>query len=146
MPPSASTPGPRPSRLQRASGRPSSAGERSFWPTRRSLIRGIYRYHTHNLGWSDLGYNFLVDRFGRIWQGRGGGVGRPVRGAHTLGFNETSTGVAVLGTFTRKKPKKRVLTSLVRLAAAAGLVAAHVTSLHEPSGKCTIFAFLRPGE
>ena len=81
------------------------------------LLRGIYRYHTHNLGWSDIGYNFLVDKFGRIWQGRAGGVGRPVRGAHTLGFNEASTGVSVLGTFTDKKPKRKVLTAIVRLAA-----------------------------
>jgi uncharacterized protein with LGFP repeats len=82
-----------------------------------ALLRGIYRYHTHNLGWSDIGYNFLVDRFGRIWQGRAGGVGRPVRGAHTLGFNETSTGVSVLGTFTDKAPRRKVLTAIVRLAA-----------------------------
>ena len=82
-----------------------------------ALLRGIYRYHTHNLGWSDIGYNFLVDRFGRIWQGRAGGVGRPVRGAHTLGFNETSTGVSVLGTFTNKAPRRKVLTAIVRLAA-----------------------------
>ena len=40
------------------------------------LIRGMYRYHTKNLGWSDIGYNFLVDRFGRIWVGRAGGPGR----------------------------------------------------------------------
>lgn len=82
-----------------------------------AMLRGIYRYHTHNLGWSDLGYNFVVDRFGRIWQGRAGGVGRPVRGAHTLGFNETSTGVSVLGTFTKKAPRRKVLTAIVRLAA-----------------------------
>jgi hypothetical protein len=82
-----------------------------------ALLRGIYRYHTHNLGWSDIGYNFLVDRFGRIWEGRAGGVGRPVRGAHTLGFNESSTGVAVLGTFTDTAPRRKVLTSIVRLAA-----------------------------
>ena len=41
-----------------------------------ALLRGIYRYHTHNLGWSDIGYNFLVDRFGRTWQGRAGGIER----------------------------------------------------------------------
>ena len=82
-----------------------------------ALLRGIYRYHTQNLGWSDIGYNFLVDRFGRIWQGRAGGVGRPVRGAHTLGFNETSTGVSVLGNFTDKAPRRKVLTAIVRLAA-----------------------------
>ena len=56
------------------------------------LIRGMYRYHTQTLGWSDIGYNFLVDRFGRIWEGRYGGAGRAVRGAHTLGFNHASTG------------------------------------------------------
>lgn len=82
-----------------------------------ALLRSIYRYHTHNLGWSDLGYNFVVDRFGRIWQGRAGGVGRPVRGAHTLGFNHNSTGVAVLGSFTHRSPRPRVLTALVRLSA-----------------------------
>jgi hypothetical protein len=82
-----------------------------------ALLRGIYRYHTHNLGWSDIGYNFVVDRFGRIWQGRAGGIGRPVRGAHTLGFNHASAGVAVLGTFTEDAPRSEVLTAIVRLAA-----------------------------
>lgn len=64
-----------------------------------AMIRGMYRYHTYNLGWSDLAYNFLVDRFGRVWEGRAGGVARRVRGAHTLGFNATSAGVAVIGNF-----------------------------------------------
>jgi len=81
------------------------------------LIRGMYRYHTHNLGWSDIGYNFLVDRFGRTWLGRAGGAGRPVRGAHTLGFNNTSTGVAVIGNFEEKQPSDKVLNAVVRLAA-----------------------------
>lgn len=81
------------------------------------LIRGMYRYHTQNLGWSDIGYNFLVDRFGRIWVGRAGGARRPVRGAHTLGFNGTSTGVAVIGNFETTKPGKRVVRAVARLAA-----------------------------
>ncbi|MEO9326179.1 N-acetylmuramoyl-L-alanine amidase [Nocardioides sp. C4-1] len=79
------------------------------------LLRGIYRYHTHNLGWSDIGYNFLVDRFGRTWVGRGGGARKPVQGAHTLGFNGTSTGVAVIGNFETTRPSKAVVGALARL-------------------------------
>ncbi len=81
------------------------------------LLRGMYRYHTQSLGWSDLGYNFLVDRFGRTWVGRAGGMGRPVQGAHTLGFNSTSTGVAVIGEFESAAPGRRVIGALARLAA-----------------------------
>src|SRR5690606_31897579 len=57
------------------------------------IIKGIYRYHTKSLGWSDLGYNVLIDRFGRAWAGRAGGIGKRVRGAHTLGFNHASSGI-----------------------------------------------------
>ena len=80
-------------------------------------IRGFYRYHTGTLGWSDIGYNFLVDRFGRIWVGRAGGVTQTVIGAHTLGFNTTSTGVAVMGNYDNAWPGARVLSSVARLAA-----------------------------
>ena len=82
-----------------------------------ALLQGIYRYHTKNLGWSDVGYNFLVDRFGQLWEGRAGGIGRPVQGAHTLGFNRTSTGVAVIGDFETVAPEPKVVRALVRLAA-----------------------------
>ncbi len=61
------------------------------------ILRGMYRYHTQTLGWFDIGYNFLVDRFGRAWVGRSGGTNRLVRGAHTLGFNHSSVGIAVIG-------------------------------------------------
>ena len=81
------------------------------------LIRGMYRYHTHNLGWSDIGYNFLVDRFGRAWLGRAGGAGKPVRGAHTLGFNNTSVGISMIGNFETAAPTEKALTAVVRLAA-----------------------------
>ncbi len=88
--------------------------ERSDVP---SLLRGIYRYHTHTLGWSDIGYNFLVDKFGRVWVGRAGGVAKPVRGAHTLGFNDTSVGVAMIGSYDKGWPWDKALTGVVMLAA-----------------------------
>ncbi|MFI8790029.1 peptidoglycan recognition protein [Streptomyces sp. NPDC055105] len=82
-----------------------------------SLIRGIYRYHVKSLGWRDIGYNFLVDKCGNIYEGRAGGVAKPVKGAHTLGFNTNSMGVAVLGTFGTSKPSAAAVKGLARLAA-----------------------------
>jgi hypothetical protein len=64
-----------------------------------SMIRGIYYFHTHTNGWCDIGYNFLVDRFGTVFEGRFGGVANAVVGAHAQGFNTGSTGVALLGSF-----------------------------------------------
>lgn len=80
------------------------------------ILRGIYRYHTQTLGWSDVGYNFFVDRFGRIWAGRRR-PNRETRGAHTLGFNHTSVGIAVLGNFDERSPKPRILAAVAKVAA-----------------------------
>ena len=82
-----------------------------------SLIRGMYRYHTQSLGWSDIAYNFLVDRFGRTWEGRAGGITKLVRGAHTLGFNATSVGIALIGNFDQATPDPTVTDAVSRLAA-----------------------------
>jgi hypothetical protein len=64
-----------------------------------AIVRAIQAYHVRSNGWNDIGYNFLVDRFGQIFEGRGGGVTRNVIGAHAQGFNTGSTGVALLGTY-----------------------------------------------
>ncbi|WP_037677206.1 peptidoglycan recognition protein [Streptomyces griseus] len=82
-----------------------------------SLIRGIYRYHVRSMGWRDIGYNFVVDKCGTIYEGRAGGVAKPVLGAHTLGFNTNSMGIAVLGTFGSSKPSSSAVKGIARLTA-----------------------------
>ncbi|MFJ6385759.1 N-acetylmuramoyl-L-alanine amidase [Kitasatospora sp. NPDC092039] len=81
------------------------------------VIRAIYVYHVKTNGWRDIGYNFLVDRCGTVYEGRAGGVDLPVHGAHTLGFNTDSTGVAAIGTYDGDQPPGPVLDGLAALAA-----------------------------
>ena len=69
-----------------------------------ALLRSIYAYHVKSRGWSDIGYNFLVDRFGRIWEGRAGGIDRPVVGAHTLNYNDYSFAMSAIGNFDTVQP------------------------------------------
>jgi hypothetical protein len=73
------------------------------------IIRSIYAYHVKSRGWSDIGYNFLVDRFGRIWEGRYGGVDKPVVGAHTLNYNQYSFAMSAIGNFDVKQPSDAML-------------------------------------
>lgn len=89
------------------------------YPASRSddLIRGIYAYHVQGRKFCDIAYNFLIDRFGRIFEGRFGGIDQPVIGAHAMGFNTGSTGVAALGTFTSTKAPAKMLRAFKRLLA-----------------------------
>lgn len=73
------------------------------------IIRGIYAYHTKSRGWSDIGYNYLVDRFGRIWEGRYGGIDRPVVGAHTLNYNDHAFAMSAIGNFDLKQPSSAMV-------------------------------------
>jgi hypothetical protein len=77
------------------------------------MIRSIYVYHVKGRGWRDIGYNFLVDRFGRIWEGRWGGVGRAVIGAHVIGYNDEAMGVSALGTYSHTPPSPAMLGAFV---------------------------------
>nr|WP_063910866.1 N-acetylmuramoyl-L-alanine amidase [Nocardia nova] len=68
------------------------------------IVRAIYAYHAKTLGWCDIGYNALVDKYGQIFEGRYGGLDRPVEGAHAGGFNENTAGVAMMGDFETEPP------------------------------------------
>ena len=81
------------------------------------IIRGIYAYHAQTLGWGDIGYNFLVDRFGRIWEGRFGGIDKPVIGGHVYNYNSVSTGVSAIGTFTSAAVPQAMTDGLKRILA-----------------------------
>ena len=80
-----------------------------------AVVRGILEYHVRSNGWSDIGYNFLVDSFGQVFEGRAGGITRNVVGAHAQGFNTGSVGVAVLGTYEGSNISSAARAALVRL-------------------------------
>ncbi len=81
------------------------------------LLRGIQAYHVKSRGWNDIGYNFLVDRCGTLYEGRAGGIGRPVLGAHTFGFNSDTAGIAVMGNYERRYVNTAVKVAVARIAA-----------------------------
>ncbi|MCX4537945.1 N-acetylmuramoyl-L-alanine amidase (plasmid) [Streptomyces sp. NBC_00841] len=64
-----------------------------------AIIRAILTFHVQTNGWNDIGYNFFVDKCGTVFEGRAGGVDRPVLGAHTYGFNSYSSGISLLGDY-----------------------------------------------
>jgi hypothetical protein len=82
-----------------------------------SIVRGIEAYHVKGNGWNDIGYNFLVDACGQIFEGRYGGIDRNVVGAHSQGFNTGSVGAALIGNFQRATPSRAQQDALVRLLA-----------------------------
>ncbi|MFI8522728.1 peptidoglycan recognition protein [Streptomyces sp. NPDC085481] len=95
----------------------SATGNRYTCRQAPSILRSIYRYHVKSSGWRDFGYNFAVDKCGNIYEGRAGGVTKPVMGAHTLGFNTNSMGIAVLGSYGGTTPPAAAVTAVARLTA-----------------------------
>ncbi|PKV81877.1 N-acetylmuramoyl-L-alanine amidase [Nocardia fluminea] len=79
-----------------------------------AIVRGIYAYHSETLGWCDIGYNALVDKYGQIYEGHFGGLDRPVQGAHAGGFNQNTAGVAFMGNHESEEPTPAAVTAMAR--------------------------------
>jgi flagellar hook assembly protein FlgD len=93
-----------------------TAGTNSYTAAQSAaIVRGIQRYHVLANGWNDIGYNFLVDKYGQVFEGRGGGIDRNVVGAHAQGFNTGSTGVSLLGTYSSSRISTAGRSALVKL-------------------------------
>jgi uncharacterized protein with LGFP repeats len=80
-----------------------------------AIIQSIYAYHTQILGWCDIAYNALVDKYGQVFEGRAGALTGPVQGDHTGGFNSESWGVAMIGNFDDVAPTPIQLHTVGRL-------------------------------
>ncbi|MGY1835204.1 N-acetylmuramoyl-L-alanine amidase [Blastococcus sp. SYSU DS0510] len=82
-----------------------------------AIMRSIYAYHTKSRGWGDIGYNVIVDRFGRIFEGRHGGLSSTVVGAHAGGFNTGTFGVSMLGDYSKVDTPQAMLDSVAAIIA-----------------------------
>ncbi|MEU2036819.1 N-acetylmuramoyl-L-alanine amidase [Nocardia amamiensis] len=76
------------------------------------IVRAVYTYHAKTLGWCDIGYNALVDKYGQVFEGRFGGLDRPVQGAHAGGFNENTSGVALMGDYESIQPTQESIDAI----------------------------------
>ena len=95
-----------------------TAGSNSYTASQSAaIVRSIYVYHVQGNGWNDIGYNFLVDKYGQIFEGRYGGMTRAVIGAHAMGFNVGSVGVALIGNYSSATVTPAARTALVSLLA-----------------------------
>lgn len=83
-----------------------------------ALLRGFFEYHTSaEKGWHDIAYNFLIDRFGRVWEGRTGSTDGPIAGDATGGNQGYTQLVSLIGNFSSESPTPEALESLVSVLA-----------------------------
>jgi hypothetical protein len=81
------------------------------------IVRAIYWYHTKSLGWCDIAYNFLVDKYGQLFEGRFGGMTNPVMPGATKGFNTGSVAVSAIGNFQIARPPAVMIRAIERVLA-----------------------------
>jgi hypothetical protein len=95
-----------------------TAGSNSYTKAQSaSIVRAIELYHVQGNGWNDIGYNFLVDKYGQVFEGRYGGITRPVVGAHAQGFNSGSVGISLIGDYSATSISPAARGALVSLIA-----------------------------
>ena len=100
-------------------------------------VRNLYNWFTKGLKYSDMAYNFLVDRYGRLYEGRGGGVDKAVVGGHTAGFNDQTFAVSAIGNFQKLKPQDPEMAAIID--SVSSLLAWKLSMNHrDPNGQTTL--------
>jgi uncharacterized protein with LGFP repeats len=93
-----------------------TAGSNDYSPLESAgIVKAIYTYHSKTLGWCDIAYNALVDKYGQVFEGSAGGLTKAVEGFHTGGFNRNTWGVAMIGSFNDVPPTPIQLRTVGRL-------------------------------
>jgi uncharacterized protein with LGFP repeats len=93
-----------------------TAGSNDYSPLESAgIVKAIYTYHSKTLGWCDIAYNALVDKYGQVFEGSAGGLTKAVEGVHTGGFNRNTWGVAMIGNFDDTSPTPMQLRTVGRL-------------------------------
>ncbi|ORW52767.1 cold-shock protein [Mycobacterium parmense] len=93
-----------------------TAGSNDYSPLESAgIVKAIYTYHSKTLGWCDIAYNALVDKYGQVFEGSAGGLTKAVEGFHTGGFNRNTWGVAMIGNFDDVPPTPIQLRMVGRL-------------------------------
>jgi uncharacterized protein with LGFP repeats len=93
-----------------------TAGSNDYSPQESAgIVKAIYTYHSKTLGWCDIAYNALVDKYGQVFEGSAGGLTKAVEGFHTGGFNRNTWGVAMIGNFDDVAPTPIQLRTVGRL-------------------------------
>ncbi len=92
------------------------SGDNLVWPVGtdfKLVVQAYWDQHVNSNGWADIGYNWLIDRNGVIYEGRGDGV----RGAHFSCMNQSTTGICLIGNFELEVPSAAALNKLKDLTA-----------------------------